>query len=296
VNVFVTGSEGFIGRHVVRRLVNDHSITTIAKYDRAIHPADQIEQRDRLCDSMRGSDVVIHLAALADVRNALKQPVQQVQSNLILTSQVLEAMRATGVNRIVFMSTAVVYGDCTDSPITERATCFPQQTSIYGAMKLASESLIAAYCHGYGMTADIFRTVSLVGPGYRHGNLMDFYKKLKANPSRLEIYGTGQQQKYYIDVADVVQAIRLTLARQHTGAELWNISHDQPNTILDSIETVAGVLQAQPAIISVADPWAGDLPGLVLDCSKLRGIGWAPTVPIRQGMEAAVMDFVERGL
>lgn len=290
MKALVTGSQGFIGRHLVARLLTDG--WDVVPYDRP--PG--IEDTAALKEAMTGADVVFHLAALADVRNALKQPVQQVHSNLLLTQYVLETMRACEVKRLFFMSSAVVYGDCTDSPITERATSFPQQTSIYGAMKLASESLIAAYCRGYGMVADVFRTVSLVGAGYRHGNLMDFYRKLQTDPTRIEILGTGQQQKYYIDVHDVVDGVLAVTNREHSGCELWNISHDQPNTINDSIAAVCEALDIAPAVSHGPDPWAGDLPALVLDCSKLRAIGWAPKISIKDGMRATVRDFIERQL
>lgn len=291
MKALVTGAHGFIGRHLMRRLAAD------GHEARAFDRPQDVRVASQLVEAMGGVDVVFHLAALADVRHALTQSSEQVEANLMLTLHVLDAMRATGVGRIVFTSTAVVYGDCTESPITERATCFPQQTSVYGAMKLASESLIAAYCRGYGMTGDVLRLVSLVGAGYTHGNLFDFYQKLKASPTRLEIYGTGQQQKYYVHVADVIDALLLVAGRDHPGTcELWNVSHDQPNTINDAIAAVCAAMHAQPEIIHAADPWAGDLPGLVLDCTKLKALGWQPRVPIMDGMRAAVRDFMERHL
>jgi len=303
---FLTGANGFIGRHLVARLHREGWATTV--YDRK--PASTDGQWDTyvqgdlfdlsalefaLCES--GATIVFHLAALADVRNALKQPREQYRLNFDATAHVLEAMRAVGVDRIAFTSSAVVYGDARLSPITERGAEFPQQTSIYGAMKLASESLIAAYCHGYGMTADIYRLVSLTGPGYRHGNLMDFYQRLKANPTSLTILGSGNQIKYYIAVEDVIDAMIRTTGMTHRGAELWNVSHDRPNTIHDSIDAVCDVLGLHPTIQYGDDPWTGDLPALVLNCTKLRQVaGWAPTVTIADSMRATVRDFVERGL
>jgi len=301
----VTGANGFIGRHLVERLLAEG--WTVMIYDRKLEPdwikgACRYWRGDIFIESslhaamgVANPSVVFHLAALADVRNALNQPREQMMLNFQATAEVLEAMRAVGVNRLAFTSSAVVYGDSTGQ-LTERGTCYPQQTSIYGAMKLASESLIAAYCQGYGMRADIFRLVSLVGAGYRHGNLMDFYRRLKVNPERLEILGTGQQQKFYIDVHDVIDAMLLAVSSEHDGAALWNVSHHEPNTINDSITAVSEVLGVTPTITHGPDPWAGDLPGLVLDCAKLRSLGWAPTVPIAEGMRATVRDFVERGL
>lgn len=304
---FVTGANGFIGKHLVARLVTEGWHVTVYDHKPATQDAQwhvyiqgDIFENDQLASAMRHADpsVVFHLAALADVRNALKQPNDQMRMNFEATGRVLEAMRAVGVKQIAFTSSAVVYGDTPGcySPIRESSRIFPQQTSIYGAMKLASESLISAYCHGYGMRADIYRLVSLVGEGYRHGNLMDFYRKLQADPTKLTILGTGQQEKYYIYVGDVVDAMIRTTQREHDGAEIWNVSHDQPNTINDSVQAVCDALDLHPQIVHEGDPWAGDLPGLVLDCSKLRALGWEPKTSIRDGMRKTVHDFLERGL
>lgn len=327
---FVTGAMGFLGAHLVERLIRDGWDLTV--YDRKPKPktwhasphyiVGDVLNAAQLAAAMDQTkpDVVFHLAALADVRSALKMPVEQRQQNFLATSFVLEAMRAAGVKRIAFTSSAVVYGDIQPTappsavsfafnstgmststitysyPPAVSELQFPKQTSIYGAMKLASEALIEAYCEGYGMQSDILRLVSVVGAGYRHGNLMDFYRKLKADRTRLELFGSPTQQKYYIDVHDVIDALMLTVNRDHAGAEIWNVSHDQPNTIQDSIDAACKVTGAMPEIVSAGESWAGDLPQLVLDCSKLRALGWAPRVPITEGMRATVQDFLDRGI
>lgn len=321
MKAFVTGAMGFLGTHLVTRLLADQWDVTV--YDRKPRP-NAFEPNyivGDVCDISKlgvamqrvQPDLVFHLAALADVRNALKQPQEQVKQNLLATFTVLEAMKVAEVKRIAFTSTAVVYGDTQSNecgfitpmlgditarprPIRERRGIFPQQTSIYGAMKLASESLIAAYCEGFGMSADIYRLVSVIGAGYRHGNLMDFYQRLKTDPTKLVLLGSPSQEKYYIAAQDVIDAIALTVAQSHAGAELWNLSHHAPSTIADSIDAVCEALSISPERVTGDQPWAGDLPQLVLDCSKLRALGWMPKVDIRDAMRATVRDFVDRGL
>jgi UDP-glucose 4-epimerase len=321
---FITGACGFLGAHLVRRLRADGwSVVVFDRKPRTQPDAYDI-QRDTTCAYIQGDvlepadlevamietrpDVVFHLAALADVRSALKMPRQQLDQNLLATFNVLEAMKAAFVSRIAFTSTAVVYGDLekapgprimdekgrTIPPITERPYCFPQQTSIYGAMKLASESLISAYCEGYGLIADIYRLVSVVGAGYRHGNLMDFYTRLKADPWRLKLFGSPTQGKFYIAVEDVMDAIALTVGRSHRGCELWNVSHDRPNTIRDSIQAAADGLGIPMPEIQGGESWPGDLPQLVLDCSKLRNLKWSPKVDIFDAMRATIADLKGR--
>src|SRR4030095_7899466 len=130
-----------------------------------------------LDDAMVGADIVFHLAAHADVRFGTEHPEKDLRQNTLATFNVLEAMRAGGIERIVFSSTGSIYGEATTIPTPEDAP-FPVQTSLYGASKLACEGLIEAYCEGFGMRAWIFRFVSILGERYTHGHVFDFYRSL----------------------------------------------------------------------------------------------------------------------
>jgi UDP-glucose 4-epimerase len=294
---FVTGSAGFLGRHLLARLAADG--VPVTTYDRQ-HGQD-IGDLFTLSEALDASEAttVYHLAALADVRSAFRQPVDQREQNFLGTANVLDAMRACGVKRIVFTSSAVVYGDVTSGLISE-SDAVGRQTSIYGAVKLASEALIEAYCAGYGMRADIFRLVSATGEGYRHGNILDFYQKLKADPTQIHLLGTGREQKYYIYAGDVIAAMRAALAVDHGGAERWNVSGDTPITIDDVVNEVIDAmdygLSPEPVATYEHATWTGDLPGLVLDTQKLRGIGWRPTLSVQEGIQRTVQWFQETGL
>ena len=295
MKAFITGGLGFIGRHLVARLQADG--VEVKVYDRKTHERNDCGDVEWLYAELTHfkPDTVYHLAALADVRHALRDVKTHIQANFLLTANVLEAMVIASVPRIVFTSSAVVYGDSpVVEPIRENWTVFPKQTSVYGAMKLASEALIEAYCVGYGLRADIFRLVSLVGAGYRHGNLKDFYDKLTANPKRLEVFGSLSQQKYYCAVEDFVEAVRLVDVHPHTGAEIWNVSHDRPNDIADSLLAVLKVMQLPDPKIVHKDSWVGDLPTLVLNTSKLRDLGWKPMHSIYGAMLRTVEDLAVR--
>ena len=301
---FVTGGLGFIGAHLVNRLVVDGYHVTL--YDRKDPPDDtrftyirgNILNPPHVREAMRWAqpDIVFHLAALADVRNALNVPTEHVQTNFCATANVLEAMRATGVKQLAFTSSAVVYGDHPAGTIREDTALLSKQTSVYGAAKRASEALIEAYCVGYDMRADIFRLVSVVGEGYRHGNLIDFYHKLKADPTRIQILGSRAQEKYYIYIGDMIEAMMLVTRLSHSGAEIWNVSHHRPGTIDDSIDAICEELRVLPIRLDNGKRWIGDQPNLVLDTSKLRARSWSPRTPIYEGMRRTVQDFVRHNL
>ncbi len=290
---FVTGGAGFLGRHLLARLrAEEIPITT---YDHKQHQ--DIRFGDTLTRALKesGATVVYHLAALADVRSAFRQPHEQFQNNLLGTAVLLESMRAADVKQIVFTSSAVVYGDIAAGHLAE-SHALGRQTSIYGAVKLASEALIESYCAGYGMRADIFRLVSAVGEGYSHGNILDFYRKLKADPEKIHLLGTGREEKYYTYAGDIIAAMRAALATDHAGAEHWNVSGDAPITIDGVLTAVCDTLGVEPIRTYERQTWTGDLPGLVLNTAKLKAIGWAPTLDTSSAIVRTVKWFQEMRL
>ena len=197
----VTGGAGFIGSHLVDRLLGSGGRVTV--YDNLStgrrrflesaegNPALTVIVGDLfdtagLRTAMRGHDIVFHLAANADVRMGPENPRRDLEQNTIATHNVLEAMRLTGVQRIVFASTGSVYGDPSVFPTPEDCP-FPVQTSLYGAAKVAGEGLLSAYSTAFGIQAWIFRFVSILGERYQHGHVIDFYRKLRANPDEVEV-------------------------------------------------------------------------------------------------------------
>src|SRR5262249_38398662 len=159
---------------------------------------------------MRGAELVIHLAANADVRFGTEHPRRDVEQNTLATFNVLEAMRASGVTRIAFASTGSIYGEAAVFPTPEDAP-FPIQTSFYGASNLAAEGLIQAYAEGFGFQGYIFRFVSILGERYTHGHVLDFYRQLREHPDRLDVLGNGRQRKSYLHVEDCIAAMLLAL-------------------------------------------------------------------------------------
>jgi UDP-glucose 4-epimerase len=238
-------------------------------------------------DAVEGCDWVFHLQANADVRWGLEHPRQDLEQSTIATSNVLEAMRATGVRRIAFSSSGSIYGEPDVFPTPENAP-FPIQTSLYGASKLAAEGLIAAYAAGYGFTGLIFRFVSILGERYTHGHVFDFYCALKRDPRRLRVLGDGRQEKSYLYVQDCIDAILIAAERHadEAGAHVYNLGTDETVVVDESVAIIAEHLGLSPQIEHTGGRrgWTGDSPLIHLDTTRIRGLGWEPALTIRQAL------------
>jgi UDP-glucose 4-epimerase len=306
----ITGGAGFIGSTLADRLSEDGVELTIVDDFRSGRREFVAELLERpgvrmlegdvldsalMRDAVAGCDWVFHLQANADVRHGLDHPRRDLEQNTIATSTVLEAMRAEGVSKIAFSSTGSVYGEPQVFPTPEDAP-FPLQTSLYAASKLAGEGMIGAYAHGYGFTGLIFRFVSILGERYTHGHVYDFYRALRADPSRLRVLGDGRQEKSYLYVQDCVSAILLaaTAHAQTGGAHVYNLGTDETIVLDESVATIVAHLGLDPAIEHSGGKrgWAGDSPLIHLDCAKIRGLGWAPTLDIRTAV-VRTLDWFE---
>src|SRR5262249_53691907 len=154
-------------------------------------------------------------------------------------------MRATGAARIAFSSTGSIYGEARVFPTPEDAP-FPVQTSLYGASKLASEGLIAAYATGFGFQGYIFRFVSILGERYTHGHVFDFYRKLCDNPHEIDVLGNGQQRKSYLYVQDCIDAMLLVAEKVKEPINIFNLGTDEYCRVDDSLGWICSHLGLNP--------------------------------------------------
>ena len=296
----VTGGAGFIGSHLVERLlqqsdeviVYDNFSTgqrkfleaVVARENLRLIEADLLDE-ERLDEAMREVDFVWHLAANADVRFGTDRPRRDLEQNTVATSNVLEAMRRNGVKKICFSSTGSVYGEAPVIPTTEDCP-FPLQTSFYGASKLAGESLISAYCEGFGMQGWVFRFVSILGERYTHGHVFDFYKQLLADPKKLHILGDDQQRKSYLYIDDCLDAMFTAVSKAVDKVNVLNLGTDEYVEVNDSVKVITQHLGLDPRRTYEGGDrgWIGDNPFIFLDCSRMRSLGWSPTYSIREGI------------
>lgn len=300
MHCFVTGAAGFIGSNLVDRLIAaGHSVVGYDNFStgqtRFLQSANKSPQFNLvegdllnaalLTSAMAGCDIVFHLAANADVRFGTHHPFKDIEQNTIATYNVLEAMRANGLKRIAFSSTGSVYGEATVFPTPENAP-FPVQTSLYGNSKVAAEGLISSYCEGFGFQGFIFRFVSILGERYTHGHVFDFYRKLLADPSRLEVLGNGKQRKSYLYVQDCIDAILLAIDHASDRVNIFNLGQDEYCEVNQSIGWICGRLRLTPELSYTGGErgWIGDNPFIFLDCSRMRSLGWSPKMSIWDGV------------
>lgn len=300
----VTGCAGFIGSTLTDRLLaTGHRVIGIDNFSTGQrrflegalkHPQFRLIEGDltdidAMKNAFKGGEVVIHLAANADVRFGTDHPRRDLEQNTIATYNVLEAMRANGIKRIAFSSTGSVYGEAKVIPTPEDAP-FPIQTSLYGASKAAGEGLIAAYCEGFGFQSWIFRFVSILGERYTHGHVFDFYWKLKQDPTTLPVLGNGKQRKSYLYVQDCIDAILLAMDKAQDKVNLFNLGVDGYCEVNDSIGWICETLGVKPALQYSGGErgWIGDNPFIFLDTQRIRALGWQPRHSISEGVVKTV--------
>ena len=292
MKILVTGGAGFIGSHLIDALLErgDEVICfdnfSSGRREFIEHNLGQMElvegdllNRSDIGKAIKGCDAVFHLAANPDVRSGAGNTKTHFDNNIVATYNLLEEMRENGVTKIAFTSSSTVYGEASIIPTPENyGPLIP--ISIYGASKLASEALIASYCHTFDMEAIIYRFANVVGPRSTHGVIYDFINKLKANPEQLEILGDGTQKKSYLYIDDCIDAMLFGFDRMKEKVEIYNIGSEDwtdVRTIADIVSSEMG-LRPEYKFTGGLDGrgWKGDVKFMRLDISKLKEKGWNP--------------------
>jgi len=301
--VLVTGGAGFVGSHVADRLLAQGAEVTILDdfstgWRQFVPAGARLVEADLLDPAaagraLEGCDLVFHLAANADIKDNLLEPRRCIDQNVVATQNLLEAMRSAGVREVAFASTGSVYGDATVVPTPEDAP-FPVQTSLYATSKLAAEGLLTSYALGYGFRVWIFRLVSLLGARYTHGHVIDFWRRLRRDPTRLDVLGNGRQKKSYLHVGDCVSGMLLAIERAREPINLFNLGHQDWIEVDQSIAVITATLGVSPRIVHAGGErgWVGDSPRILLDTRRLRALGWGPTRSIRESI-VETLAFLE---
>jgi UDP-glucose 4-epimerase len=265
----IVGGAGFIGSHFVDALLVDEATQRVTVYDNfssgedwhlADHSGDErlavvrgdANDLETLAEAMAGHELVVHLASNPDIAAAMTNPAIDFDQGTLITHHVVEAMRRTGVPTIAYASGSGIYGDLGEHEAGEdHGPLVPVST--YGASKLAGEALISAYAHMFDLLCLAFRFGNVVGRRQTHGVGFDFIRRLREDPSRLEVMGDGSQSKSYILVTDVVAAVlRAVEHPTEVPFEAYNVATGDHVTVREIVGLALEALGLDAGAVEVA--------------------------------------------
>lgn len=309
---FLVGGAGFIGSHFVDALLKQRSVQQVTIYDnfsngkewhyqhhiqdpRLLVIKGEITDSAKLTMAMRNHDLVMHFASNADISKSIIDPTIDFREGVVLTCQVLESARLSGVKRLIYTSGSGVYGD-----VGELASCESQGNlqpiSTYGASKLAGEAFISSYCHMFGLTACVFRFANVVGPRQTHGVGYDFVRSLVKNKATLRILGDGTQSKSYIYVDDIVQAVLLANEKMQGIYEVYNVSTDDYISVKEIASIVVKCMELDHQVAFEFTGgnrgWRGDVPIVRLNSDKIGALGWSNQYNSAESIHKSVLAMI----
>jgi len=312
MSILISGGAGFIGPNLIRRMAQDgHGIVVVDNLSRGrrehLAPLSAVQMIEadlsqpqcveQLAAQLRSPiEQIWHLAANSDIPAGVADPGVDLRDTFMTTYHLLELARRLQVRQFFFASSSAVYGDCGTQQIAESlGPLLP--ISNYGAMKLASEAQISAAAESLLDRAGIFRFPNVVGTPATHGVLIDFVHKLKRDPTRLDVLGDGTQQKAYLHVSDLVDAMLFASARQAERREVLNIGPvDDGVTVRWIAEQVRDRVapQARLAFGEGGRGWVGDVPRFRYDTGRLSRLGWQPSMDSRAAIVRAIDEIARQ--
>ncbi len=292
----VTGASGFIGQALVRHLRRDGwSVVAVDRrpFPDPLQPFVRADVSDpgALAGLLDHETVVFHLAASADVARSVADPRRDFDNTFRGVFEVLEAARAAR-SRVIFPSTASICDSSNPLPLSERA--FPRPSSPYAAGKLGGEAYCHAYHRCYDLDVRIARLFSVYGIGMCRFAIHDIIRKIQLNSREVVILGDGTQVRDYLYVDDAVRGLALIATRGQAGEE-YNLASGIPVTLMDLTRRIAGAMGCpEIAIRTTGESFPGDTPRWYADVSKLRALGFMPTVDLECGLRKTIAWLSQR--
>lgn len=309
---FVTGGAGFIGSHLVDKLIeNGHTVTVFddlssGKTEFINHHLENdnftfieadLADAETVSKEIKGHDVVFHIAANPDVRLGAQKP-DIAKKDILATYNLLDAMRKNDIKKIVFSSSSVIYGETPPFPLPENyGPLLP--ISVYGAAKLAAEGLISSFCHTFDMQGWMFRFANVVGVRGTHGVIVDFINKLRKNPKELEILGDGKQRKPYLYVTECVDGIMHGFTHAEEEINVFNLGVDSVTEVTRIGELVTEEMGLENVTFTYTGGkrgWKGDVPHFQFDINKIKKLGWEANLSSDETVRKAIQDLLQMGL
>jgi UDP-glucose 4-epimerase len=311
MNILVTGGAGFIGSHLCDHFLKNNKVKVSIVDDLSLGKKGNIEHllSNPACDfyhidilqpekleplfEKKHFDVVFHLAANSDIAKSFNDPSIDLKNTFLTTFNILNLMRIYGVNQIVFASTSAIYGFAEEELFEDHGPLFP--VSHYGAGKLASEAFISSFCENYNIKAWIFRFPNVVGERATHGIIFDFLKKLKKDTEYLEVLGDGEQNKPYVYVHDLVEAITFAWEKSSEHLNYFNIGVESHTKVKTIAKIVLEETKQKREIRYTGGNrgWIGDVPFFSYNLDKIHHLGWKAQYSSDEAVRIAVKKILE---
>lgn len=309
----VTGGSGFIGSHVAEHLVlknfdvkvidnlssgNLENLKPIQEKSNFTFIKKDLAETEGFGEIFKDVKDVFHLAAYPEVRTGFDHPEFCFKENIENTFKLLEQIRKSNVETIIFTSSSTVYGEPKQFPTPESyGPLIP--ISPYGASKLACEALLLSYCKTYGINGRIFRFANIIGKRSNHGVIWDFVNKLKLNGRNLEILGDGSQSKSYLHISDCIKSIFFCLTSAKNRTEIFNIGNEDEIDVKSIAKIVCDSMNLSNVNIQTTGGvdngrgWIGDVKKMNLDISTVKKMGWTPNLTSSQAVKLTVKEIVQ---
>lgn len=317
MSIVVAGGAGFIGSHLTRKLSQrENNILVIDNFSRGkreflegtdpnkvtiieANLADDEETLKAITDYNKLLPVteVWHMAANSDIPAGIKNARVDYNDTFMTTFNLLETMKHLKIPYFAFASSSAIYGDLGPETTLYEEIGPLLPISNYGAMKLASEAIISAAVESWLKQAWIFRFPNVVGSPATHGVILDFIHKLQNDPAKLHVLGNGKQQKAYLHVKNLVDAMLFIRANAVDNRNIYNIGPDDPAenpgcSVAAIAETVRSTVSPNAEIIYGSEDrgWVGDVPKFKYSIEKLRKLGWQNNESSQSAVKQAVQE------
>lgn len=301
MKILITGGAGFIGSHVCKLLLDQgHGVTIVDDLSKGhqdtIDPRASFHQinllnQDDLEKILPNHDAVIHMASFIEVGESVKQPVIFAENNILGTVKLLEAMRNTNVKKIIFSSSACVYGTPTKLPITE-SDPLGEQENPYGLTKVSMEHFCRLYYKIFGFDVVILRYFNPYGPGELHNpetHAIPNLVKATLLKKPIPLFWKGEQVRDFIYIDDLAAAHILPLSQ--TGFHIYNVGTEIGVKVIDVIKKIFEIVGYEVEIEDKGER-KGDVSTLVASSAKIQEeLGWSAKVDLDEGLKKTIAFF-----
>ncbi len=307
--ILVTGGVGFIGSHLCDYFVEGGNVVaaidnlSLGKESNISHLLQKnnfhFYKQDLLNSAQMAGifekekfEEVYHLAANSDIAQSSKNPDVDMNNTLMTTYSILKLMNQYKVGKIIFSSSSAIYGETKNRISEDFGPLFP--LSHYGAAKLASEAFISSFAENYNLQAWILRFPNVIGPRATHGVLFDLINKIKNNPAQIEVLGDGEQNKPYLYVKDLIDAIVFVRNHSHKKINVFNIGVESRTKVKTIAKMIIDQLHLETSICYTGGDrgWVGDVPAFEYDLTEINKLGWKAKYSSDDAVRMSIKELI----